>query len=200
MASRRPSPRAEDVARRVLTSYSRAFPPSTLPARCVARRGSGRRPHTRTSAANSSAGRAGLEPVRHRLKLRRQFPKRPQRRPPLTGFDAADLRIGDARPAEVPLREAERSPPLPDAVTGRAWVVAYQVKGRRPGVTMAVLAGTCQPFSVGRLNAAPASGSRPAHRPGGARRRAGAAKRVCPTEERVAFPPNRDTSRWSGEG
>jgi hypothetical protein len=43
-------------ARRVLTSYSRAFPPSTLRASCVARRGSGRRPYSRTSAASSSAG------------------------------------------------------------------------------------------------------------------------------------------------
>ena len=57
-------PRAEDVARRVLTSYSRTFPPSTLRASCAARRGSGRRPYSRTSAASSAAGlgRAGLEP------------------------------------------------------------------------------------------------------------------------------------------
>jgi hypothetical protein len=54
-------------------------------------------------------------------RARCEFSERLQRRPPLTGFDAADVRIGDARLAEVPLREAELSPPLPDAVTDRAW-------------------------------------------------------------------------------
>jgi hypothetical protein len=48
----------------------------------------------------SGVGRADLEPVRRRLELRREFPERLQRRAPLTGFDAADVRIGDARLAE----------------------------------------------------------------------------------------------------
>jgi hypothetical protein len=113
----------------------------------------------------SGVGRAGLEPVRRRLEPRRQFPKRLQRGPPLTGFDAADVRIVDARLAEVPLREVELSPPLADAVTDRAWIVAHQAKGRSPGVGMAVLACACQRFSVGCLNGAPPSGSRRAHRP-----------------------------------
>jgi hypothetical protein len=69
----------------------------------------------------SGVERAGLEPVRRRLELRRQFPKRLQRGSPLTRFDAADVRLGDARLAEVRLREAELSPPLADAVTDTAW-------------------------------------------------------------------------------
>jgi hypothetical protein len=119
VASRRPSPRAEDVARRALTSYSRAF--SSEHFACQLRRSRRKRPapvlEDERGELVSGVGRAGLEPVRRRLKLRRQFPERLQRRPPLTGFDAADVRIGDARLAEVPLREPERSPPLPDAVT-----------------------------------------------------------------------------------
>jgi hypothetical protein len=144
VASRRPSPRAEDVA---AGSYELLACVSSEHFACQLRRSPRKRSapvlEDERGELVSGVGRAGLEPVRRRLELRREFPENLQRRPPLTGFDAADVRIGDARLAEVPLREAERSPPLADAVTDQAWVVAHQVKGRWPGVSRAVLAGTC---------------------------------------------------------
>jgi hypothetical protein len=123
VASRQPSPRAEDVC--AAGSYELLARVSSEHFACQVRRSPRKRPaavlEDECGELVGGVGRAGLEPVRRRLELRRQFPKRLQRRPPLTGFDAADLRIGDARLAEVPLREAELSPPLPDAVTDRAW-------------------------------------------------------------------------------